>query len=63
MRYRVLIGTTNKTREFRYDSEKDARWAANELWKWAKSNGERGTISIYEHKEGRLWALVQTVKV
>jgi hypothetical protein len=58
-----VIGTTTKAREFPFDTLEEARAAANELWVWAKSNAERGTISVYEHEGGRQWKLIQTAKV
>lgn len=60
--FRVVIGTTTKAREFPFDDERDARWAANELWRWANSHHEHGTVSLYERIDGR-WVLVKTVKV
>ena len=60
--YRVVIGTTTKAREFPYAEEADARWAANELWRWAKANNEHGTVSLYERRDDR-WVLIKTVKV
>lgn len=60
--YRVVIGTTSKAREFPFDDLDEARAAANDLWRWAKQNNERGTVSLYE-QDGDRWVLHKTVKV
>lgn len=62
-RFRAVIGTTTKAREFPFDTEREARAAANELWRWAKDNHEHGTISLYEQVEDKRWALIKTVTV
>jgi hypothetical protein len=59
---RVVIGTTTKSREFRFDDVDEARTGANDLWRWAKANNEHGTVSLYE-QDGDRWLLVKTAKV
>ena len=60
--YAVVIGTTTKSREFKFDELGAARTAANDLWRWAKASNEHGTVSLYEH-DGDQWLLRKTVKV
>jgi hypothetical protein len=36
--------------------------SANDLWRWAKSNSERGSITLYERR-GAEWFMVQHEEV
>jgi GH24 family phage-related lysozyme (muramidase) len=60
--YAVVISTKTKAREFKFDELADARGAANDLWRWAKSNDEHGTITLYERRETE-WSMIQHEKV
>jgi hypothetical protein len=62
-RYAVVISTTTKAREFRFDDLDAARDSANDLWRWARQNGERGTITLYEGDEAGGWRMVTHVEV
>lgn len=53
MRFRVVIETTTKAREFPFDTPAEPRSAANDLWRWAKGNHEHGKVRLYEHEGGR----------
>jgi hypothetical protein len=54
----VVISTTTKVREFKSDDLESARGSANDLWRWAKSNDEHGSITLYEQR-GAEWVRVQ----
>ena len=59
--FAVVISTRTKAREFIDDLEA-ARASANDLWRWAKSNREHGTITLYEQR-GAEWLMVQHEQV
>jgi hypothetical protein len=61
--FAVVISSKTKAREFKFDELADARDAANDLWRWAKSNDEHGTITLYERHEGKDWRMVQHEQV
>ena len=56
--YAVVISTTTKTHEFKFEDLASARAGANDLRRWAEANGEHGTITLYEQR-GADWFMVE----
>jgi hypothetical protein len=60
--FAVVISTSTKAREFKFDDLDAGRASANDLWRWAKSNDEPGSITLYEQR-GAEWFMVQHEQV
>ena len=61
-RYAVVVSTTTKARELQFEELDAARDAANDAWRWARGNEERGTITLYEQAAGG-WRMVTHVEL